>query len=194
MLAEGIVSIMALLAAASLLPLDYFIINIPVEKFGQYANQLQSMGFVDSNIEELSKEVGEELAGRTGGAVTLAVGMAKIFSAIPGLKSLMSYWYHFAIMFEALFILTTIDAGTRIGRFIIQEAIGKVYKPFARTNWLPGNLIASAMFVFLWGYFIYSGSVATIWPMFGAANQLLATIALTVGTSFIINSGKKKYA
>ena len=97
-------------------------------------------------------------------------------------------------MFEALFILTTIDAGTRIGRFIIQEAIGKVYKPFARTNWLPGNLIASALFVFLWAYFIYSGSVATIWPMFGAANQLLATIALTVGTSFIINSGKKKYA
>ncbi len=194
MLAEGVVSIMALLAAASLLPLDYFIINIPVEKFSQFAPQLQSMGFLDSNINELSKEVGEELAGRTGGAVTLAVGMAKIFSAIPGLKSLMSYWYHFAIMFEALFILTTIDAGTRIGRFLIQEAIGKVYKPFARTNWLPGNLIASAMFVFMWGYFIYSGSVATIWPMFGAANQLLATIALTVGTSFIINSGRKKYA
>ncbi len=194
MLAEGVVSIMALLAAASLLPLDYFIINIPVEKFSQFAPQLHAMGFVDSNINELSKEVGENLAGRTGGAVTLAVGMAKIFSAIPGLKSLMSYWYHFAIMFEALFILTTIDAGTRIGRFIIQEAIGKVYKPFGRTNWLPGNLIASAMFVFLWGYFIYSGSVATIWPMFGAANQLLATIALTVGTSFIINSGKKKYA
>ena len=194
MLAEGVVSIMALLAAASLLPLDYFIINIPVEKFSQFAPQLQAMGFLDSNINELSKEVGENLAGRTGGAVTLAVGMAKIFSAIPGLKALMSYWYHFAIMFEALFILTTIDAGTRIGRFIIQEAIGKVYKPFARTNWLPGNLMASAMFVFMWGYFIYSGNVATIWPMFGAANQLLATIALTVGTSFIINSGKKKYA
>lgn len=194
MLAEGVVSIMALLAAASLLPLDYFIINIPVEKFSQFAPQLQAMGFLDSNIIELSKEVGENLAGRTGGAVTLAVGMAKIFSAIPGLKSLMSYWYHFAIMFEALFILTTIDAGTRIGRFIIQEAIGKVYKPFARTNWLPGNLMASAMFVFMWGYFIYSGNVATIWPMFGAANQLLATIALTVGTSFIINIGRKKYA
>ena len=194
MLAEGVVSIMALLAAASLLPLDYFIINIPVEKFSQFAPQLQAMGFLDSNINELSKEVGENLAGRTGGAVTLAVGMAKIFSAIPGLKALMSYWYHFAIMFEALFILTTIDAGTRIGRFIIQEAIGKVYKPFARTNWLPGNLMASALFVFMWGYFIYSGNVATIWPMFGAANQLLATIALTVGTSFIINSGKKKYA
>ncbi len=194
MLAEGVVSIMALLAAASLLPLDYFIINIPVEKFSQFAPQLKAMGFLDSNINELSKEVGENLAGRTGGAVTLAVGMAKIFSAIPGLKALMSYWYHFAIMFEALFILTTIDAGTRIGRFIIQEGIGKIYKPFSRTNWLPGNLIASALFVFLWAYFIYSGNVATIWPMFGAANQLLATIALVVGTSFIINSGKKKYA
>jgi len=106
----------------------------------------------------------------------------------------MSYWYHFAIMFEALFILTTIDAGTRIGRFILQEAIGKVYKPFAQTNWLPGNLIASFLIVFAWGYFIYTGSVSTIWPMFGAANQLLATIALAVGTSYIINTGKRKYA
>jgi carbon starvation protein len=194
MLAEGAVSILALLAAASLLPLDYFKINIPVEKFGQFAHQLQSLGFTDSNINELSKEVGENITGRTGGAVSLAVGMAQIFSAIPGLKGLMSYWYHFAIMFESLFILTTIDAGTRIGRFVIQEALGKVYKPFARTNWLPGNLIASFLFVLPWAYFIYSGSVATIWPMFGAANQLLATIALAVGTSFIINNGKKQYA
>jgi carbon starvation protein len=194
MLAEGAVSIMALLAAASLLPLDYFQINIPVEKFGQFATQLHAMGFHDSNINELSKAVGEKITGRTGGAVSLAVGMAQIFSSIPGLKGLMSYWYHFAIMFEALFILTTIDAGTRIGRFIVQEALGKIYKPFAETHWLPGNLIASFLFVLLWAYFIYSGSVSTIWPMFGAANQLLATIALTVGTSFIINNGKKKYA
>jgi carbon starvation protein len=194
MLAEGAVSILALLAAASLLPLDYFHINIPVEKFGQFATQLHAMGFNDSNIEGLSKAVGENITGRTGGAVSLAVGMAQIFSSIPGLKGLMSYWYHFAIMFEALFILTTIDAGTRIGRFIVQEALGKIYRPFAQTHWLPGNLIASFLFVLLWAYFIYSGSVATIWPMFGAANQLLATIALTVGTSFIINNGKKKYA
>jgi carbon starvation protein len=194
MLAEGAVSILALLAAASLLPLDYFKINIPVEKFGQFAQQLHDMGFRDSNITELSKQVGENITGRTGGAVSLAVGMSQIFSSIPGFKGLMSYWYHFAIMFEALFILTTIDAGTRIGRFIIQEAFGKIYKPFAQTNWLPGNLIASGLFVSLWAYFIYSGSVSTIWPMFGAANQLLATIALTVGTSFIINNGKKKYA
>jgi carbon starvation protein len=120
--------------------------------------------------------------------------MAYIFSSIPGLSGLMSYWYHFAIMFEALFILTTIDAGTRIGRFVLQEALGKVYKPFARTNWLPGNLIASGLIVFAWAYLIYQGSVTTIWPMFGAANQLLATIALAIGTSFIINRGKAKYA
>ena len=106
----------------------------------------------------------------------------------------MSYWYHFAIMFEALFILTTIDAGTRIARFVLQEAFGKVYKPFSRTNWIPGNLLASGLVVFAWAYFIYSGTVATIWPMFGSANQLLATIALVVGTSYIINRGKIKYA
>ena len=110
------------------------------------------------------------------------------------MKGLMSYWYHFAIMFEALFILTTIDAGTRIARFVLQEALGKVYKPFGRTNWLPGNLLASSLVVFAWAYFIYSGTVATIWPMFGSANQLLATIALVVGTSYIINRGKIKYA
>jgi len=97
-------------------------------------------------------------------------------------------------MFEALFILTTIDAGTRIARFLLQEAFGKVYKPFGHTNWIPGNLLASGLVVFAWAYFIYSGTVATIWPMFGSANQLLATIALVVGTSYIINQGKKKYA
>ena len=194
MLSEGIVSVLALIAAASLLPLDYFMINVPIEKFQSILPQLQAMGFVDSNITQLSTEVGEKIIGRTGGAVSLAVGMAQIFSSIPGLTTLMSYWYHFAIMFEALFILTTIDAGTRIGRFVLQEMLGKTYKPFGRTDWLPGNLIASFVIVFAWGYFIYTGSVSTIWPMFGTANQLLAAIALTVGTSFIINRGKIKYA
>lgn len=194
MLIEGLVSILALIAAASLLPLDYFMINVSPEKLQHILPQLQAMGFTDSNITELSKEVGEKIVGRTGGAVSLAVGMAQIFSSIPGMKGLMSYWYHFAIMFEALFILTTIDAGTRIARFVLQEALGKVYKPFSRTNWLPGNLLASALVVFAWAYFIYSGTVATIWPMFGSANQLLATIALVIGTTYIINRGKKKYA
>jgi carbon starvation protein len=194
MLTEGIVSILALIAACSLLPLDYFQINVTPEKFSQILPQLHSMGFTQTNLTELSGQVGEKVAGRPGGAVSLAVGMAQIFSSIPGLKSLMSYWYHFAIMFEALFILTTIDAGTRIGRFVLQEAFGKIYKPFARTNWLPGNLITSGLIVFCWGYFIYTGTVATIWPMFGSANQLLATIALAIGTTFIINRGKARYA
>lgn len=194
MLAEGFVSVLALIAASSLFPLDYFMINVPVEKFQSILPQLQAMGFTESNIQQLSAEVGEKIIGRTGGAVSLAVGMAQIFSAIPGLTSLMSYWYHFAIMFEALFILTTIDAGTRIGRFVLQEMLGKVYEPLGRTNWLPGNLIASFLIVLAWGYFIYTGTVTTIWPMFGTANQLLAAVALTIGTSYIINRGKAKYS
>jgi carbon starvation protein len=194
MLTEGVVSILALVAACSLLPLDYFQINVPVEKFQAILPQLHDMGFTESNLSQLSAEVGEKIAGRTGGAVSLGVGMAYIFSSIPGMKHLMSYWYHFAIMFEALFILTTIDAGTRIGRFLLQDAMGKVYKPFQKASWLPGNLIASALIVFGWGYFIYTGTVSTIWPMFGTANQLLATIALAIGTSFIINRGRAKYA
>lgn len=194
MLTEGAVSIMALIAATSLLPLDYFMINVPADKLQAILPQLHAMGFTESNLAELSASVGENIAGRTGGAVSLGVGMAYIFSSIPGMNHLMSYWYHFAIMFEALFILTTIDAGTRIGRFILQEALGKVYKPFQQTNWLPGNLITSGLIVFAWGYFIYTGSVSTIWPMFGTANQLLATIALAIGTSFIINRGRARYA
>ena len=194
MLTEGVVSIMALIAATSLLPLDYFQINVPVEKLQAILPKLHAMGFTESNLSQLSSSVGEKIAGRTGGAVSLGVGMAYIFSSIPGMKHLMSYWYHFAIMFEALFILTTIDAGTRIGRFLLQEALGKIYKPFQKTNWLPGNLLTSGLMVFAWAYFIYTGTVSTIWPMFGTANQLLATIALTIGTSFIINRGRKKYA
>jgi carbon starvation protein len=193
MLAESMVSILALIAATSLFPLDYFQINVSPEKFNQILPQLQALGFTQTNLAELSREVGEAIAGRPGGAVSLAVGMAQIFSAIPGLASLMSYWYHFAIMFEALFILTTVDAGTRIARFILQEAMGKVYAPFARTNWVLGSLITSFLVVFAWGYFIYTGSVSTIWPMFGVANQLLATLALAIGTSFLINNGKRKY-
>jgi len=193
MLSEGLVSIMALIAAASLLPMDYFLINVPAEKLAHFLPQLKAMGFTASDLPNLEAQVGESITGRTGGAVSLAVGMAQIFSSIPGLKSLMSYWYHFAIMFEALFILTTIDAGTRVARFILQELLGKFYKPFGKTDWLPGNLIASAIVVFFWGYFIYTGSVSTIWPMFGSANQLLATIALTIGTSYIINQGKIRY-
>jgi carbon starvation protein len=194
MLSEGVVSILALIAAASLLPLDYFQINVPVEKFAQVLPQLHSMGFTGSELQNLSAEVGEKVTGRTGGAVSLALGMAKIFSSLPGLKSLMSYWYHFAIMFEALFILTTIDTGTRIARFILQESLSKVYKPFGEIKWLPGNLLCSGVVVFFWAYFIYTGSISSIWTMFGTANQLLAGIALIVGTSYLINQGKLRYA
>jgi carbon starvation protein len=194
MLSEAMVSILALIAATSLFPLDYFQINVSAEKFTQILPQLHAMGFTESNLTQLSAEVGEKIAGRPGGAVSLAVGMAQIFSSIPGLRGLMSYWYHFAIMFEALFILTTIDAGTRVARFILQESFGRFYTPFGRTTWLPGNLITSLLVVLAWGYFIYTGTVSTIWPMFGVANQLLATLALAVGTSYLINHGKKKYA
>jgi carbon starvation protein len=194
MLTEGSVSILALIAACSLLPLDYFQINVSADKLQAILPKLHAMGFTETNLDQLSASVGEKIAGRTGGAVSLGVGMAYIFSSVPGMKHLMSYWYHFAIMFEALFILTTIDAGTRIGRFLLQETLGKVYKPFRATNWLPGNLITSGLIVFAWAYFIYTGTVATIWPMFGSANQLLATIALVIGTSYIINRGRAKYA
>ncbi|MEI7522957.1 MAG: carbon starvation protein A [Mariniphaga sp.] len=193
MLSEAMVSILALIAATSLFPLDYFQINVLPEKYVQFLPQLKALGFTQTNLIELSSQVGEVIAGRPGGAVSLAVGMAQVFSSIPGLSGLMSYWYHFAIMFEALFILTTIDAGTRIARFILQEAMGKIYTPFGKTSWLPGNLITSLMVVFAWGYFIYTGTVATIWPMFGVANQLLATLALAIGTSFLINNGKSRY-
>ncbi len=194
MLTETVVSVLALVAACSLFPMDYFQINVPVEKFAAVAAHLRAMGFADGNLAQLSAEVGEQIAGRTGGAVSLAVGMAQIFSAIPGLRSLMSYWYHFAIMFEALFILTVIDAGTRIARFILQETLGKLHPRLGHTDWLPGALLSSALVVLAWGYFIYTGSIMTLWPLLGTANQMLAAIALAVGTSFLVNRGKARYA
>lgn len=195
MLCESIVGVMALIAAASMFPHDYFQINVPIEAFAKVDGALRSMGFTESNLAALTQAVGEErLAGRTGGAVSLAVGMAQIFSAIPGMQSLMSYWYHFAIMFEALFILTTVDTGTRVARFLMQETVGLVWKPFAKTDWLPGAIIASLLAVVPWTYMIWTGSIATIWPLFGMANQMLACVALCVGTTFIINSGKARYA
>ena len=127
--------------------------------------------------------------------MTLAVGMARIFSkAMPGLHWLMKYWYHFAIMFEALFILTTIDTGTRIGRFLVQEILGKLWKPLGDLDRLGSSILATALVVFGWSYFILTGSVETIWPMFGVANQLLAVIALAVVTTILVNSGRARYA
>lgn len=186
MMMESLVGVVALIAACSLYPGDYFAINLPIEKF-------EKLGIPIVNLQELNREVGENVQGRAGGAVSLAVGMAQIFASIPGMKKLMSYWYHFAIMFEALFILTTIDAGTRIGRFLLQEFLGNFHKKFYDTSWLLGSIITTGAIVFGWAYFIYTGSVQTIWPMFGIANQLLATCALAIGTTFIVNSGKSKY-
>ncbi|MEW6068597.1 MAG: carbon starvation CstA family protein [Nitrospirota bacterium] len=189
MLAEGFVAIIALIAATILIPGDYLAINTTLS-----FDALSALGFPVDKILELSETVGTDVAGRPGGAVSLAVGMASILSNIPGMKGLMPYWYNFALMFEALFILTTVDAGTRVARFLLQELGRYVYKPLAKTGWLPGNIFMSFLVVCAWGYLIYSGSVSTIWPMFGVANQLLAAIALGVGTTFIVKSGKLKYA
>jgi carbon starvation protein len=126
--------------------------------------------------------------------VSLAVGFAQIFTALPFMAKFMSFWYHFAIMFEALFILTTIDAGTRVARFLVQEFGGRAWKKFEQTDWLPGNVIATTLVVASWGYFIWTGNISTIWPMFGTANQLLAAVALSVTTSAIMNAGRERYA
>jgi carbon starvation protein len=187
MLMEGLVGIVALLATCSLFPADYFAINVPVEKFA-------ALGLTPVHLQELSQAVGENVAGRPGGAVSLAVGFAQIFSGMPGLQTFMSYFYHFMILFEALFILTTIDAGTRIARFLVQEFVGSYWKKFENPNWVPGTILSTFLVVSLWSYFIWTGSVSTIWPMFGTANQLLAAVALAVATSAIINTGRVKYA
>ena len=187
MLVEGVVGIVALVTAAALHPGDYFAINTTPDVFATLHTPIV-------NLMELQREVGETVIGRPGGAVSLAVGMAQIFSGLPGMRSLMDYWYHFAIMFEAVFILTTIDSGTRIGRFVLQEFGGRVWKSFARPDFLPASLGATVLIVAAWGYFIWVGDVSTVWPMFGVANQLLAVVALAVATTLVINLGRAKYA
>jgi carbon starvation protein len=187
MLVEGLVAIMALVAACVLIPADYFAINTAAKVYS-------TLGMAPVHLPELSTAVGEQLQGRPGGAVSLAVGMAYIFSSIPFMKHLMSYWYHFAIMFEAVFILTAVDTGTRVGRFLLQEMIGKVIPKFDQKKWWPGIIVTSFLFTGSWGYLVYTGDIATIWPLFGMSNQLLATCALIVGTTMIIGMGKGRYA
>lgn len=217
MLMEGLVGIVALIAAAALPNAMYYDINIDLGKRPEFmaknpdfARFLKVSEFdpdgghlqgepadadAGSELVAMERDVRESLHGRTGGAVTLAVGMARIFSgALPGVRWLMAYWYHFAIMFEALFILTTIDAGTRIARFLVQEFLGRIWKPLGDLDWLPAALLSTGLVVFGWGYFIYTGSVETIWPMFGMANQLLAVIALAVVTTWLVNVGRGRYA
>jgi carbon starvation protein len=203
MLMEGTVGVVALIAATSLFPGDYFAINTAQKTDTQKAaytrmvdsHTSENFNLKPQEIDQLEQESGEKnLRGRTGGAVTLALGIAKIFNGIPGLRGLMKYWYHFAIMFEALFILTTIDTGTRVARFLVGEFGGRFYKKLEKPDWLPGSIITSALVVTAWAAFIWSGSISTIWPMFGIANQLLAAVALCVGTTMIINSGRGRYA
>jgi len=186
MLIEGLVAVMALIAASAMHPGDYYAINTSAAVF-------ETLNQPVVNLPELESAVGESVAGRTGGAVSLAVGMAQIFSSLPGMRGLMDYWYHFAIMFEALFILTTIDAGTRVGRFLVGEFIGRGFPKMADHSWVPGSIISTSLVVVSWSYFIATGSISTIWPMFGIANQLLATVALAVGTTVIISAGRRQY-
>jgi len=202
MLLEGLVAITALLAAATLPQGDYWAINIDLSQVEQFAGKLQAMGADTDHLVDLEKQVGgETLRGRTGGAVTLAVGMARIMTdatrAITtsiSIDGVIKYWYHFAIMFEALFILTTIDTGTRIARFLFQEILGKIFPAFEKVDWLPGVLLSSSLVTIAWGGLIWSGSIQTIWPMFGIANQLLSGIALTIVTTYLIQQGRGKYA
>jgi carbon starvation protein len=187
MLMEGVVGIMAIIAACAMTPGDYFAINTTPKVFA-------TLGLSVTNLPALEAAVNETVTGRTGGAVSLAAGMAQIFAGMPGMRHLLDYWYHFAIMFEALFILTTIDAGTRVARFLVGEFLGRAYAPFARHDWLPGALFTTFLVVAAWAYFIWAGSISTIWPMFGIANQLLASVALAVATTVIINAGRARYA
>ncbi|MDP2318034.1 MAG: carbon starvation protein A [Acidobacteriota bacterium] len=191
MLIEGVVGVMALIAAASMAPGDYFAINTSPEVYSNLIFQGQQLSPV--HVPAVEAAVNETIVGRTGGAVSLAVGMALIFSSLPGMSAMIAYWYHFAIMFEALFILTTIDSGTRVGRFLLQELMGRAYKPLANPNNLFAGAVATLLMVLSWGYFIYTGQINTIWPMFAVGNQLLGAVALAVATSIMVNTGRQKY-
>ncbi|MGG4197754.1 carbon starvation protein CstA [Peribacillus frigoritolerans] len=186
MLAECVVAIMALIAAVSLQPGDYFAINSSPEVF-------QTLGMETVHLDELSEEIGINLEGRTGGAVTLAVGMTYIFTEIPFFDKLASFFFQFVIMFEAVFILTAIDSGTRVARYLIQDFFGEFYKPLKRVDWLPGNIFASALACFIWGYLLYSGDIGSIWALFGVSNQLMASIGLIIGATVVLKIADKRW-
>lgn len=186
MLVECLVAIMALIAAVSLQPGDYFAINSSPEKFA-------TLGMETVHLDELSKEVGMDLEGRTGGAVTLAVGMTYIFAAVPFFAKLASYFYQFVILFEAVFILTAIDSGTRVARYLIQDFLGDFIKPLKRTDSLGANIFASALACFVWGYLLFSGDISSVWALFGVSNQLMASIGLIIGATVVLKIAEKRW-
>ena len=207
MLMESFVAVMALIAACALTPGVYFAINAPASALGPTAQTaaaaVAQWGFVvtPAELESLARQVGEtSLLARTGGAPSLAVGMAHLFSRSLGGSEAMALWYHFVIMFEALFILTTLDAGTRVGRFMLQDLGKHVWQPFGRTGWMPAVILSSALIVAMWGHFLWQGvidplgGINSLWPLFGISNQLLAAVALCVATTIIIRMGKARYA
>jgi len=207
MLMESFVAIMALLSAAVMEPGVYFAMNAPAALIGadpaHAAQVISGWGFAldPGSFAELTRSVGEQtLLSRTGGAPSLAIGMAEIFSRALGGDALRALWYHFAIMFEALFILTTLDAGTRVGRFMIQDLLGNFWPPLGRTSSLPANLLASGLIVVGWGYFLYQGvidplgGINSLWPLFGIANQLLAATALALVTTLFVKSDRPRFA
>jgi carbon starvation protein len=206
MVMESFVGVMAMIAACTLDPGVYFAMNTTPAGLARAADVLGSAGFVvtPEGMQSLASQMGEEtLIGRTGGAPSLAVGMAQIFAGVTsvlGAGTLTALWYHFAIMFEALFILTTLDTGTRVGRFMVQEILGHVWPKFGQTSWYPSIFLSSALIVAGWGYFLYQGvvdplgGINSLWPLFGISNQLLATVALCVGTTVIIKMKKARYA
>jgi carbon starvation protein len=205
MVMESFVGLTAMIAACTLDPGVYFAMNTTPAALARASEVLGAAGFVvtPDGMQALAAQVGEQtLVGRTGGAPSLAVGMAQIFSGVTiavGGKALTALWYHFAIMFEALFILTTIDTGTRVGRFMLQEILGHAWPRFGETSWYPSILVSSALIVGGWGYFLYQGvvdplgGINSLWPLFGISNQLLAAVALCVGTTILIKMGRQRY-
>ncbi len=201
MITEMLVGVMALIAACAMEPGEYFAINMKGAP-AEVVQKVTALGYPVTEVQmaTLAASVGEKtMIGRTGGAPTFAVGMAHMFAGIMGSKAALALWYHFAIMFEALFILTTIDAGTRVGRFLVQDLLGLMWKPLGRTDSSVGNWIASAAFVAAWGWFLYQGvidplgGINSLWPIFGVANQLLAVLALALGTTVLIKMGRVRY-
>ncbi|UHA72911.1 carbon starvation CstA family protein [Paenibacillus sp. 481] len=185
MLVECLVAIMALIAATALQPGDYFAINSTPEVF-------KTLGMEVVHLPELAQQIGLDLEGRTGGAVTLAVGMTYIFTKIPWFENMAAFFFQFVIMFEAVFILTAIDAGTRVSRYLIQDFFGEIYKPLKRVDWIPGSIFASALACFMWGYLLFSGDIGSVWALFGVSNQLMASIGLIIGATIILKIADKR--